>query len=247
MKVESYIQSLPIQEFAGTPEGIAIFADRPALQDAVAAFATTGHEQSLDGYERLGKGKRSEVFAVDDVAVKVSTQTTSERRLPSGRRVPDELVEQFTYMTALNSYLYRRPDYQVSTPKQYVALKIDNGSSLLVQQRMRDIQPLSDWIITHRNPANPWQESDIKHAARRRITAAVGDVTLRLGLSDLYMPFPDILHAGNVLVPQQTDTPTKGPLCIIDQPRRNVHGQSAIRLAAWRLQLLRQSPVVRYQ
>jgi len=214
-----------IEEFRATKHGLAVLEGCTPIQEAIKTFSNDPQNPNVlhDYGPVVGTGNTSMVWDIGGVAVKVSSDSTRSSIVSP----TENLVLQMRFMHALQQYLEEHGKSSdphtpgIIAPHQYFAARVP-GATILVQEYMtRDYwMPLSDWM----RAANYPQENigELADKLRQRIHGALRDSALRLGVVDVV---PDgQLHAENVLVPNDTQDPSRAWLCIIDQPSRGVNG-----------------------
>jgi hypothetical protein len=232
MRIESSVENIGIQQFAGTANGIALLEGNDELQQVVTTFAQREDATVLEPYEHLGKGQMGVVAAMGDLAIKIATTATNTRNTdPSKTPHVDNLVNQFTYMTALGMHLDKNPAYRIHVPRQHFAFTAPNGSSMLVQERLYGVETLKEWRDKH-GAIKQQEDYDTFCAIQGRIQEAVRPShPLFNGLNDLGVRDWGHPHLGNLLVPVDTSRPERSPVFIIDQPGNNRLGALAARTA----------------
>lgn len=244
MSIEALVSDmarLPVAKLVGTPDGMDILANNPDLHAGVMGFAKQPDSADLNipNLEWVGSGNYSHVWAAGDIAIKLSTHTTGKAYYQTGDPGwPENLIGQFTFMTALGHRLQDHGDGSVGIPDQYFALKTGDGRFLTAQRFLRETVPLYHWQERHGYTNNSPEHLASDEAIWGRLVRSVGQTTLRAGMCDVLRP-GRTLQNSNVLVPAGGVDAATGPLYIIDQPSRGVAGKLAVEAA--RLYLGRQT------
>lgn len=211
-----------------TEEGESILTQSPTLRERIQIFLEAAMPENMIGGKFVGTGNYSTVREIDDVAVKVSSPTSSRKWRETGESVPPEnLIIQFVYLQRLRAFLIDQ-SANIFVPQQYFALYSPYYSYLLCQEYMRG------WIDL--NKVFGPDENDKFAAATFHIIKRVEDVMsgslLRYGLHDLYNDAYSI-NGGNILVPEGVEPYPGMPFCIIDQPRIHLTWEMASVLGGW--------------
>jgi hypothetical protein len=230
--VRQLVEGLQMREFAGTPKGIDLLEGDAALQETVALFAELESEQALSGQEYLGNGNLGIVAGMGELAIKVATPDTINREHDfSSKWQVNDLVGQFTYMTAFGKQCEAHPDSGISVPEQYFALKTRGGNFLSVQERIRGAHTLEEWK-EKQDDADEAIAQGTYFAIHKRITAIVPELDpLRPGLGDLLVAGAPFVRGSNILIPAETEKPHTEDLTVIDQPGPGHRGKLAARTA----------------
>ena len=210
-------------QILGTEAGFDRVATSPQLLELLGQFcvATTEPEACFANATYIGTGYNSEIREVDGMAIKLSTDTTGQRAWLLGTSKPENLLNQFRFMSTLAAYFSNNAE--VTAPEQYLALRSRSGSYLSVQQYMNGWQSLQSWLDTHSNQATP-----ILANVKGRIKNNVNNPLIRLGMEDLGLHRWQALHTKNIMVPGDAEEADEVQLCIIDQPSQRVYGRLAV-------------------
>lgn len=204
-----------------TSVGAEMIGESPEVQDIIERFmdpsVPSGLVTSPDTL--VGEGDYGQVYAVGDVAVKISSANHCQGR---GTQ-PENLILQLRFMSALSSYL-KEGGANVFAPAQYFAARNSSGDHILGYQLMRDWQPVHSWMMDNHKIDGINTLNTVSRAIKKRVVLAVGPAMLRAGVNDLNSSSMHGAH--NVMVPVSADNPTESPLCIIDQPKRSIFGHA---------------------
>ncbi len=184
------------------PEVIASF------QKMVPKFAD-GAQPAHGTFEWIGRGDWGHVYGLPghaDTCVKiVSPRTIHGHSEPKPNDFSPYLALEAKFMNRIGQRLARRPEHGVRAPIQYGTLAFAGGAALLQErvpatfvtieklaseERKRGILDISDGLL---------EQSEI---ARRRVLAALGFSTLRLGAQDLHGTYGKA-NFGNILVDRE--------------------------------------------
>ncbi|HTH72706.1 MAG TPA: hypothetical protein VL737_05085 [Candidatus Pristimantibacillus sp.] len=232
MKVPASLPAESIAEFAASPKGAAMIDGSVSLQEVLSGFCTADVPYRQDAIQQhpdtrwVGVGEHSEVWRIDGVAVKASTHSTGRgvREKGNGTNgVPEDLIDQFNFMSALGLYLDAKTRGALIVPDQYFALGTKRGDYLSGQQFMDGWLDLEKWAKA--NDLTRGQIIELYRSVQTRILDTVGDRSLRLGLFDLGLASWRRLHAANVLIHASSESAETDPLCIIDQPSHGITGK----------------------
>lgn len=209
--------SKPIEAIAHfTPEGHDILRRSEHLQTIAERFWEVERPEQYIGGIFVGVGKYSSVSRVEDVALKVSSPTSSESANESGEpRMPENLFSQFRFLSALGAHL-EQGDSNIIVPRQFFVMHSTHNGYLLGQQFMEGWEPYGDnsYELYEDDPAAFKQ---LNAHLKARIERAVAGTALRAGLNDLRLDDKNI-HVDNILVPEDVKPSKDMPLCILDQP-----------------------------
>ncbi len=210
----------------GTESGLERVASSPQLLELLSRYCVTDGkpEACFVGIPSIGTGCNSEVWEVDGMAVKLSTETTGRSAWLRGPTAPENLLNQFRFMDALAVYFGNNAE--VTAPDQYLALRSPHGAYLLVQQYMGGWQSLQSWIDGR--PTLMDDPAPIVAGVKERIKSNTRNPLIRLGLDDLGLPRQRPLYTKNILVPSDTECADETQICIIDQPSRRLCGHVAV-------------------
>lgn len=198
----------------------------PRLRTAIEQFiaAPESHKARVPGIRLLGAGKYSFTFAVEGIALKISSTTTSQKAHDTQAPVPGENLErQFEVLARLEQHL-RTTSEGVATPDQFFVSYTPNQTYLLGQE-LKD-----GWVPLEQRTSEEYGHADFLSAAaekeirawtadmRSRLTRALTGFELRPLVNDLGLHHSTGLHGGNVLVAGDADLRKDPELVIIDQP-----------------------------
>ncbi len=233
MKLPGALQEVSVAEFTASPNGVRILGESAVLQGVVAQYcaAESRPEDVLrSGNQYVGCGNHSEVWQINGIAVKASSHSTGRevRKLGNGNNgTPEDLTDQFEFMSVLGHYANQRSKGRLIVPEQYFALRTPKGDYLSAQEYMAGWVSLPIWAASQEYDRP--QERALYRAIQGRILENVGGAGLRLGLFDLGLASWRRLHAENVLVrADATSVETDAQLCIIDQPSHGISGKLGV-------------------
>lgn len=230
----SDISKLPITKLVGTPDGMDMLGNSPDMLAAVQAIVAEPELNKFDtlGLEWVGKGDYSHVWFLGDTALKLSTHTTNRDFRNCGEPGwPENLIGQFTFMTALGHRLQNHGDGSITTPGQHFALRTQDGRFLAAQQYMDTCVPLHQWQNDRGYTNKSAERKDLDRAIRERVIDNLGSTLLRIGTRDLLEPTKGIIQNANVLLPAEATDAATAPLYVIDQPSRGIAGKVAVQVA----------------
>lgn len=208
-----------------TPRGEKLLDETP-LRTAMEQFvgAPESHKARVPGIRLLGAGKYSFTFAVEGVALKISSTTTSQESHDKRMPIPGENLEkQFEVLAELEEHL-RDTDEGITTPNQFFVSHTPNKTYLLAQELKEGWVPLEQRTSEeygHVDFLSPAAAKEIKAWTldmRSRLERSLAGFALRSSINDLGLHHATGLHGGNILVAGDADLRNDPELAIIDQP-----------------------------
>ncbi|HEY4963971.1 MAG TPA: hypothetical protein VIH90_04715 [Candidatus Saccharimonadales bacterium] len=230
------IGEFPATRSVITDEGVSLLAARPDVDDLALRFCTNSIDSKalLLGNEDVGLGSNSNVWAVDGVAIKLSTVSTGRKDWKEKDFIfPANLVGQLEFLTALRRHLLDRSDGSITVPMQYFALQNQKGEFLKAEEHMVGWATLSSLAIAQGYSYE--QAQALNKTVKSRLALGVGSALLRRGIDDVGTNFGEPLISENILVPENADDLASAPFCIIDQPGKGIMGRliaGAVKLQA---------------
>lgn len=209
-----------------TQRGRELLRTRQPLRHALGLFvaAPEAHKVPVPGAYVLGAGRYGYTLAVDGIAVKITTPTSSQESFDRGVPLPPEdLTRQFEVMGELHNYLDGEPE-GVTAPEQFFVAHTPKDAYILGQQLMHGwvtVEEQTDIVHGWTDPEDEAATLEIRRwtaALRARLQRALGGFAYLHMLDDLAFHKSSGVHAGNLLVPRQESLNPDTPLCIIDQP-----------------------------
>jgi hypothetical protein len=212
-----------------TARGRELLANSDQLQEAIRLFAEADepHKARIPGARVLGAGRYGFTFHIDNMAVKVTSPTSSQESFDKKKPMPPEdLRAQYVVLGALWEHLQQRKE-DVTTPEQFFVSHTPTNAFILGQEYMEGWVPVEDRTVLIYGEAG---EDEAEYAAvkreikkltdamRQRLTIALGGFALIDRIDDLGIDRSSGIHGGNLLVPAEADLNYDTPLCIIDQP-----------------------------
>jgi len=211
-----------------TEKGLEILENNPRIISIVDKFNdnSTLAENELISDKYLGTGNHSSVWAVDGVAVKVSSHSTGRIAWKhTSNTGPENLIRQLNFLNIFRKYLDSRSDGYISVPEQYFAFRNFDGDYIKAEQEMTGWKPISSFCdaigITDE------EKSNIYNSTKSKIIGYLSCSYLKFGLTDAGLESKAKLHGGNILVPDNTKDIINAPVCIIDQPSKGLKGKIA--------------------
>ena len=226
-----------INQFEANSEGQELIVASTKISDIVLRFCESPDleiKQHTDGY--IGIGNNSEVWNVDGLALKISTFQSGKYGWEHGSHKPENLIQQYMFMSVLHSFGAEFSNYKIRIPKQYFALETPRGDFLRAEEYMQDWIPIDELTVT--KDLTRSQKNNIFISTKQRISQAAGMTIMRLGLNDLGLRPNTPLHAKNILMHKDTNNIVDGELCVIDQPQSGILGRIAIRALTSRYQTI---------
>jgi hypothetical protein len=221
-----------------TPQGAEWLEENPDFMDLLEAYCSTVDEPetlfNIEGVNHIGWGSNSLVVEYGGLALKLSTPSTGRQAWDRGDPVkPEDMIGQLRFLDGLGEHLAKGKS-NVSTTEQYLALNGPFGNLRLEEHKIGYAtlgRTLFDRLHNNKNQRFTIDEEveiikkerQANKIVRTRVGNAVGHTVFALG-----MDFGRRLHNDNVLVPVGVDIPEDGPLCVIDQPSRNIFGSFAM-------------------
>ncbi len=213
-----------------TPEGEALLARSQPLQEAMRLFgsAEEPHKARVPHSRLIGAGLYAFTFAIDGVAVKIASPTSSLKSfILKEPQPPEELSDQFLTLSALKQHL-RGNKENITVPKQFFVAHTTHGAYIHAQEFMEgwiSYEARTTEIYGSPGEINASARKEIAWLAnslRPRLFRALGGFALRENINDLGLHKESGVHGGNLLVPRAAPFDTDVPLCIIDQPKVNM-------------------------
>ncbi|HKX72803.1 MAG TPA: hypothetical protein VJM32_02225 [Candidatus Saccharimonadales bacterium] len=210
--------------------GRQLLRERQPLRHALSLFvaAPEAHKVPVPGSRVLGAGRYGYTFAIDNMAVKVTTPTSSQESFDLRRPLPPEdLTQQFEVLGALHEFLDGEPE-GITAPEQFFVAHTPNDAYILGQQYMDgwvSVEDQTDRVYGWSDPDDEGIRLEVRKwtsALRERLTRGLGGFAYLHRLDDLAFHKPSGVHGGNLLVPESDTLDPDTPLCIIDQPGHNL-------------------------
>lgn len=210
-----------------TPQGQAVLL-RPSIQEALQAYHGSENPEKvvLPNAVQIGEGKFSNVFVVDDIALKISSPHSGYQAAEAGQPSPvEDLSVQFVTLSSLCEYIQGNSE-GVSVPQQFFVTSTPYGAYVLGQQYM------DGWVSVERRTFEEYGSSDTigstaieeignwSIAMAYRLKRAFGDFPRLANINDLVGMQDNVIsmHGGNILVPAGSTLRHQPPICVIDQP-----------------------------
>lgn len=205
-----------------TPEGVKWLEDHDSFVEIISQFTHAEGQTELffnniEGVDLrgVGMGSNSQVYRVDELALKLSSPYSGRSAYNASRPYkPENLFNQFKFTGLLAERLEASHDIRV--PRQYFALHSPAGNLRGEELIPPEWQTVGEFSVSRGYSKS--QEQALNESIKARILGAVGRSML------LCMDFGQTLHNHNVLVPRDVDKPENGPLYIIDQPSNRAVG-----------------------
>lgn len=212
-----------------TLRGLELLKNSPTLQRAITTCieSPTLADCELQNAELLGEGRHSRVYAIDGVALKISSHATGVTHSNDQTTSKDYLSLQFTTLRLLREFIDGNSE-GIHVPEQFFFVATPDVD-IVGQQFMHDWVSLERQTVENYGPARDVSPASLKEIDDFTINAAyrlkrvfdgfplisyINDlVTLKGEQGNLIE-----LNGDNILVPKGARLTSTTPLCVIDQP-----------------------------
>jgi len=211
-----------------TESGLEVLSNNPKILAIINRFneSSIKAEDELRSEEYLGTGNHSAVWSIDNIAIKVSSDTTGRIAWKHAKNTgPENLISQLRFLDSFRSYLASNSDGYITVPEQYFAFKNKDGDYIKGEEAMVGWRPINS-MVNERCRTDD-ERAFVYDQTKSRIKNYLSSTFIRLGLTDIGLEPRTQLHGGNILLPHDTQDIINAPVCIIDQPSKGIKGKIA--------------------